>query len=251
MIYPDFLKVIILERCDSTNNYLKKHYGSLLHHLPVLISSAHQTSGRGREKRKWISPPGKGLYTSFGFKLSSHQNLNLLPLIAGITVIETLNRISKIEFGLKWPNDILYQDKKIAGILIENVIADSSIFSITGIGINLNHESGDFPPGLQKKAVSLKIITGVAPDYCTDVINPLLAAVFFNWLEKLENDAREEILQTAIGYSQCLLNKRISFHKPTNNEITTGIFRGINRNGGLILENEEGLSTIYFSGEIV
>ena len=251
MTYPEGLKIITLEQCDSTNNYLKRDNGLLLHRLPVLVTSTLQTAGRGREQRNWVSQRGKGLYSSFGFRLDSCQNLNLLPLIAGISVIETLKQVSHIDLGLKWPNDILHQNKKIAGILIENTIGETGILCITGIGINLNHCEADFPGQLHDKAVSLKMITGVNEDYRVEEINPLLAVVLFHWLERLKSNAKEEILQTAGRYSDFLKNKPISFHHASANEPVTGIFRGINHDGGLKLEDKDGLTHTYYSGEIM
>jgi BirA family biotin operon repressor/biotin-[acetyl-CoA-carboxylase] ligase len=247
--YPKFLYVIPLEHCDSTNNYVKTNYENLQDKLPVLVTSSLQTAGRGREKRNWVSPKGKGLYSSFGFKLENNQNLNLLPLIAGISVIETLKKISGIELGLKWPNDILYKNKKIAGILIENIITASDIFCIIGIGINLNHTAADFPGELKTKAISLKMITGLTTT--VREINPLLAAELFQWVEKLKTGATEEIIQTANRSSAILKEKNISFHHPADRKIISGIFKGINHDGGLILENKQGNSNIYYSGEIV
>jgi BirA family biotin operon repressor/biotin-[acetyl-CoA-carboxylase] ligase len=247
--YHEFLHVITLDQCDSTNNYVKTNYENLQDKLPVLVTSSLQTAGRGREKRNWVSPKGKGLYSSFGFNLKNNQNLNLLPLIAGISVIETLKKISGIELGLKWPNDILYKNKKIAGILIENIITASDIFCITGIGINLNHTVADFPGELKDKAFSLKMITGF--NTSAEQINPVLAALLFQWLEKLSTGAIEEIIQTANRYSAFLKDKNISFHRPAGNKIITGIFKGINHDGGLILENKQGSAAIYYSGEIV
>jgi len=247
--YPDFLYVITLEQCDSTNNYIKANHENWQDKLPVLVTSTLQTAGRGREKRNWVSPKGKGLYSTFGFNLENSQNLNLLPLIAGISVIETLKKIVDIELGLKWPNDILYKNKKIAGILIENIITASKIFCITGIGINLNHTAADFPGELQEKAISLKMITGI--ETSTGQINQVLAVKLFHWLEKLETGANEEIIQTANGYSSFLKDKNISFHHPVDNKIISGIFKGINHDGGLILGNKQGSSNIYYSGEIV
>jgi BirA family biotin operon repressor/biotin-[acetyl-CoA-carboxylase] ligase len=247
--YPDFLYVISLDQCDSTNNYLKKNSENLKDKLPVLVTSSLQTAGRGRVKRNWVSPKGKGLYSSFGFNLENSQNLNLLPLIAGISVIETLKKISDIELGLKWPNDILYKNKKIGGILIENIITAFDIFCITGIGINLNHTGADFPGELQDKAISLKMITGLTIN--TVQVNPLLAALFFQWLEKLKTGTNEEIIQTANRYSDFLKEENISFHHPADKKIISGIFKGINRDGGLILENKQGSGTIYYSGEIL
>jgi BirA family biotin operon repressor/biotin-[acetyl-CoA-carboxylase] ligase len=247
--YPDFLYVIPLEQCDSTNNYVKANYENLKDKLPVLVTSSLQTAGRGREKRNWVSPKGKGLYSSFGLNLENSQNLNLLPLIAGISVIETLKKISGIELGLKWPNDILYKNKKISGVLIENIITASHIFCITGIGVNLNHTAADFPGELQDKATSLKMITGL--NTSAEQLNPELAALLFQWLEKLETGATEEIIQTTNRYSAFLKDKNISFHHPSDKKIISGIFKGINHDGGLLLENKQGGTTIYYSGEIV
>jgi BirA family biotin operon repressor/biotin-[acetyl-CoA-carboxylase] ligase len=217
--------------------------------LPVLVTSSLQTAGRVREKRNWISPKGKGLYSSFGFNLENSQNQNLLPLIAGISVIETLNKITGIELGLKWLNDILYKNKKVAGILIENIITASNIFCITGIGINLNHTAADFPGKLKDKAASLKMITSLTTN--AEQINPVLAAILFQWLEKLKTGATEEIIPTVNRYSGFLKEKNISFHHPSDNKIISGIFKGINHDGGLVLENKPGSTTIYYSGEIV
>jgi BirA family biotin operon repressor/biotin-[acetyl-CoA-carboxylase] ligase len=242
--------VIHLKQCDSTNNYLKSHYDQLKENLPVLVTSALQTRGRGRQQRTWVSPGGKGLYSSFGFYLQARHNLNLLPLIAGIGVIETVEKVSDIACGLKWPNDVLYKDKKMAGVLIENIIMEARVFSIVGIGINLNHTAGDFPGELAQKALSLKMAAGSSHDYEVAEVNPILSTVFFQWLEKLEKDEREIIVQTANRYSDFLMDKPISFHQSPD-RIVSGIYKGINHDGGLILGSREGSHTIYYSGEIV
>jgi BirA family biotin operon repressor/biotin-[acetyl-CoA-carboxylase] ligase len=129
------LEVITLEECDSTNNYLKRNYERVKDKLPVLATCVLQTAGRGREQRTWLSSRGKGLYSSFGFNLAARQYLNLLPLIAGFSVIETLQTASGIrdmDLGLKWPNDVLCRGEKIAGILIENIIMETELFCIVG-----------------------------------------------------------------------------------------------------------------------
>jgi BirA family biotin operon repressor/biotin-[acetyl-CoA-carboxylase] ligase len=253
--YPEFLEVITLDVCDSTNSYLKIHYDHLKDKLPVLVTAALQTGGRGRESRTWVSLKDKGLYSSFGFSMDSNKNLHFLPLLSGITVIETLKKISDIELelGLKWPNDVLYNGKKIAGILIENTIFENHVFCVTGVGINLNHTKDDFPGELAQKAISLKMITGSTYKYKAETINPLLADIFFNGLEKLGNKKnegeKEKIIQTANRYSRFLKEREIQFFY--NHQITRGIFKGINSDGGLILEANGGNTTLYYSGEIV
>ncbi len=249
MTCRDEMKTITLDSCDSTNNYLKNHYEQLKDKLPVLVTSGLQTGGRGREQRKWVSPKGKGVYSSFGFNLEARQNLNLLPLIAGIGVIETLKQLSTVELGLKWPNDVLWkkENKKIAGILIENVIMETRLFCITGIGINLNQAPDDFPEELRGKAVSLKTASGSGEDYAVETVNRVLSDVFFQWLERLERDERAAIIETANGYGEFLMGRSISFHH--GGGIVNGIFKGIHESGGLLLENEDGTS-IHYSGEI-
>lgn len=253
--YPGCLEVITLDVCDSTNRYLKSHYDLLKDNLPVLVTAACQTGGRGRNNRTWLSLKDKGLYSSFGFSLDSNKNLHFLPLLSGITVIETLKKISDmdLELELKWPNDILYNGRKMAGILIENTIFDNRMFCVTGIGINLNHTKDDFPVELAQKAISLKMITGSMYQYKVETINPLLADIFFNWLETLKNNKnggeKETIIQTANRYSRYLKDREIQFFH--NNQITRGIFKGINGDGGLILETNGHNTVLYYSGEIV
>lgn len=251
--YPGNLEVITLEECDSTNSYLKRNYEQVKVKLPVLVTSALQTAGRGREQRTWLSSRGKGLYSSFGFNLAARQYLNMLPLISGFSVIETLQAasgISNIELGIKWPNDVLCRGKKIAGILIENIIMETQLFCIAGIGINLNHTKEDFPGELAERATSLKMASGSSSDYAAEEVNPLLARFLFLWLEKLETSEQEEIIRTANRYSHFLMDQPISFHQ-TSDRLISGIFKGINHDGGLILESNEGNRGIYYSGEIL
>lgn len=249
------LEVITLEECDSTNAYLKRNYEHLKDKFPVLVTSRLQTAGKGRGQRTWLSARGKGLYSSFGFNLRARQYLNLLPLVTGICVFETVLKIidvSKVpngQWGIKWPNDVICEGKKIAGILIETVVTDSSLFCIVGIGLNLNHTKSDFPGELVEKATSLKMLINAEHNFTVEEINPILSYSFLQWLEKLEHGNKEEIIETFSGYSRFLLNKPICFHYLPN-KVISGIFKGINHEGGLLLESENGNLTVFYSGEI-
>jgi BirA family transcriptional regulator, biotin operon repressor / biotin---[acetyl-CoA-carboxylase] ligase len=246
----DYYLINLLE-CDSTNTYLKSHFEELKDKLPALVTTALQTGGRGREKRTWLSLKGKGLYSSFGFMLKTDQNINLLPLTVGISVIETLEKISGLEFGIKWPNDVIFNGKKAAGILIENIIMEDTIFCIAGIGINLNHKPADFPIELTDKAVSLKMAQNTVEDYRVEEVNSLLAATLSKWLEKMKRNSGKEIIEKANRLSAFLKDKTITFHTLPDNRIGRGIFKGIGRYGGMEFESEkDGMTTIYYSGEI-
>lgn len=251
MTYPDFLKCVFLEECDSTNSYVKQNYEMLSKDLPVLVSSTAQSLGRGRDQRIWVSLKNKGLYSSFAFTLRKDFNFNLLPLISGIAVIETLKVITGIEMVLKWPNDILWENKKISGILIENIISENTIFCIAGIGINLNYTVDDFHEDLKDKITSIKMITGEMIE--PKKVNPLLAGFFFHWLEKLEAGNDKKIIHLANRYSHPFRGEKISFHPIGEKRKIMGIFKGINHDGGLILEIRRlagRIHKIYYSGEI-
>ncbi len=249
-MYPSFLKVITLDNCESTNTYLKSQYQILKEFSPVLVTSNQQTAGRGRDTRTWVSSRGKGLYSTFGFRLNSTDNVHLLPLTVGISVIKTLHTLCDITGTLKWPNDILFNRKKLAGILIENIFSQNEIFCIAGIGINLNHTTLDFPPHLEHKAISLKMITGRERDYRADEFNPTLAEIIFQWIEKMKIDS-DQIIDIANHYVRFMISESITFHQSTTQEMMKGIFKGIHRSGGAVIELENGDSTIYYSGEIV
>lgn len=244
--YPEFLNIIKLDTCDSTNDYLKKNFKELKNKFPIMVSAQSQTKGKGRNNRTWFSKKNTGLYSSFGFILKVNKNLNFLPLIAGISVIETLNKIGNIECGLKWPNDVLYNNRKISGVLIENIILNNIIICISGIGINLNHSIKDFPVILKKTAISLKMIT--KREYKIEKINIVLANHFFKWLNKLKNNRVETIIKKSNQFSEFLRGKEISFNN--NNKKINSIYQGINKNGGLILKDSTGNKKILFTGEI-
>lgn len=244
--YPAGLTVIRLDECDSTNSYIKSREKEFKDDLPVLVTAEQQTGGRGRQDRQWLSPKGKGLYSSFAFSLKEKSGLQLLSLVAAVSVIDTLKDVTGAEFGLKWPNDILYRDKKVAGVLIENIIAQEDIFCITGMGINLDQDVADFPGELLEKAISLKMVTGLS--YTAKEVNPCLATVFFNWLEKLKHGRGDKIVSAANQYSEFMMYRDISFHESMF--VIEGIFKGINPDGGLKLGRPNGTTTIHYSGEI-
>ncbi len=247
--YPEFLTVIDLKNCDSTNNYLKENYEKLQVYFPVLIAAARQTRGRGRDNRTWESKKNLGLYASFGFHLAADIKLNLLPLTAGIAVIETLDHLvcrrTPNNFTLKWPNDILYDKRKIAGILIENSIFKEQVFCTAGIGINLDHTWADFPLPLRDTATSLKLITRAATPVAH--VKKILAHIFFSRLGKLTNNETQEIIEKANRFSSFSKGQAVTFHQ--GDKIIAGLFAGIDRDGGLILETAGGGREIFYTGQ--
>ncbi|MBN2134334.1 MAG: biotin--[acetyl-CoA-carboxylase] ligase [Acidobacteria bacterium] len=158
-------KVIYLEEINSTNLYALENSGTI-EHGTVIVADA-QTSGRGRKGRSWISPRGKGLYMTVLLKDKfSMREMMLLNIAASLSVYNVLKNMlddkgnsSKLE--LKWPNDVLFNARKISGVLSERKNEVKGIPGIAvGIGVNVNHEPEDFPPEFESKPISFLQITG-------------------------------------------------------------------------------------------
>jgi BirA family biotin operon repressor/biotin-[acetyl-CoA-carboxylase] ligase len=127
-----------------------------------LVLGETQTAGRGRTARSWFSPPGKGLY--FSLLLRPHLppgHVQLLNLIAGVAVCRAIREEMSLSCNLKWPNDVLWENRKICGILSEAASDSDSIrYAVVGIGINVNTSREDFSPEIREVAISLREILG-------------------------------------------------------------------------------------------
>ncbi|MDD3694746.1 MAG: biotin--[acetyl-CoA-carboxylase] ligase [Lentisphaeria bacterium] len=129
----------------------------------LLLVCEEQTAGRGRENRPWFSPPGKNLYFSLLLRPSLPQRrLPELALLSAIALRRALQQaLPQTEFGLKWPNDLWLQGRKISGILCESGMnAQHGLRAVIGIGLNVNCSIHDFPAELQDKVTSLQICSG-------------------------------------------------------------------------------------------
>ncbi len=126
----------------------------------TLVISEEQTAGRGRMGNSWISPPGTGLWISLILRppLPPSQSSLITPMTA-VAVAGAIRKVTGLSAGIKWPNDIIINNKKVAGILMESSAGDRLIkHLIVGIGINVNTE--DFPEEIRERATSLSICSG-------------------------------------------------------------------------------------------
>lgn len=148
-----FQNQLLFSTLPSTNTYLKENYRNLPNYTVAIAK--HQTAGRGRMDRIWVD--GDDLLLSVLIKDSLEPNkIPQLALVAAAAVWKTLAPYLAVE--IKWPNDIVYRDRKISGILIESVIISTTLAAlIIGIGINVNTKK--FPEELFQKATSLTLVT--------------------------------------------------------------------------------------------
>lgn len=153
------MPIIKLNAIDSTNNYMRRlSYEEILEDYTI-VTAEHQTHGRGQMGAIWSSESSKNLMFSV-FKDTSNLNLEypfLISMATSLAILRALQSFSISKLSIKWPNDILSEDKKICGILIENVIKNTHLSNtIIGVGLNVNQtDFMDLP-----RASSLKLITG-------------------------------------------------------------------------------------------
>jgi len=135
----------ILDTIDSTNAEALRRVMGQRGHAPFVLLAEHQTSGRGRRGRAWVSPYAKNLYLTAAVTIHGGiKQLEGLSLVVGLAVVSALKKLSLVDAGLKWPNDILLFGRKLSGILIElsGDPADSCT-AIIGIGLNVNMRNAD------------------------------------------------------------------------------------------------------------
>jgi BirA family biotin operon repressor/biotin-[acetyl-CoA-carboxylase] ligase len=153
------IKIIHINRTDSTQNkvieYLQNDFYS-----SILLIAKTQTKGRGRKENDWSSPEG-GFWATLGISTSQAMNESQLALFHYFTAL-LLTRVIKEEYNLivqiKWPNDLLYENKKLAGILIEYVTGSKNNYILIGMGLNLNNSSSKMPEDLKSITISIKDI---------------------------------------------------------------------------------------------
>lgn len=224
-------QIYFFDELDSTNEYAKRILSDIKEGAVVFAET--QTQGKGRLDRKWFSPEG-GIYMSV---ILFPDKPLLIPVLAGVAICEVFNTYD-ILLGIKWPNDILLNEKKVAGILIEMV--DNAV--IIGIGINLNIT--EFPAELINTATSIFLETKKRFDKMM-IYNDLCRELDYAY-ELLRKDKVNEILQKWRNYT-VMFGKTVSIE--TSDRVITGRVIDIGANGALILSLPDGKIEKVMAGE--
>jgi BirA family biotin operon repressor/biotin-[acetyl-CoA-carboxylase] ligase len=157
------MKLIKLDAIDSTNDFLKGLSNNQLVEKFTVVTAEKQTQGKGQMGSVWVSEPSKNLIMSVLLKdfIEDINRIFDINIVVAVSVINVLKDFAIPELSIKWPNDIMSYNKKIAGILIENSIkSNGSIISIVGLGLNVNQTDFEHLP----KASSLAAISNATFD---------------------------------------------------------------------------------------
>jgi len=212
-------KILKFEVIESTNNFLKINQSSLEH--GTIVQANIQTQGRGRNNHTWMSEKGN-LYFSVLLKEEINRSLIFDNLVKTSVAIIRLLREFDIDGRIKYPNDILVEDKKICGILTESYGSLDIQYLVIGVGININQL--DFKD-LSNKATSFKIEKN--KEYSIEEV----LGKFIKHYNKLESENYELIFKEYIT-SSMVVGKKILF------DSKEFLIKGIHKNGNLILEHE-------------
>ena len=248
MIQPDMLKHLTLlevfEELTSTNQYLldrlitEKICG-------VVVLSEYQSAGRGRRGSKWYSPFGAGINLSIGWHFDQPvESLTQLSMTAGVAVIRTLSAFGIDGIGLKWPNDIFFQGKKLGGILIEMRGESAGPCDVViGIGMNVVFPDNAVT-GIEQAWTDVASIKYPLPS--RNALTARLISELVNLLEEYKQQTVQEILNEWRQYD-CINGNVVTLLLP--NQSVTGRVIGIDDHGALLLSVNNEIKQ-YTAGEI-
>ncbi len=228
---------------DSTNEEARR-LAAAGERGPVWISAERQTAGRGRRGRFWESPTGNLAATLLLSPARPASECAQLSFVAALAVSDVVARYAPAaDVKLKWPNDVLADARKIAGILLESASTggEQPAWLAIGIGVNLRH----FPPGTEFPATSLAALAAATPG--PQEALAALAGAFAKWYEVWVAQGfapiRDSWLARAAG-----LGTRIRAR--LQNEETSGVFEGIDETGALLLREAQDRVRKIAAGEV-
>jgi BirA family biotin operon repressor/biotin-[acetyl-CoA-carboxylase] ligase len=242
-------EVEVFQQIDSTNSYLLQQQAPGAGRFRVVLAD-HQTAGRGRHYRSWLSPPGTGLCLSIAYTFASMPSgLPNLTLALGVGVVEALSALGIGGVSLKWPNDIVALDGKLGGMLAEvRSDAGGGVTVVAGIGLNIDiREQLDF--GAERdwahKAVDLKSIAANPP------AREELAGMIVEELYATFVEFEKQGFDSFVGeWRKCdwLLGRVITVDMPGGK--ITGVAAGVDADGALFVDTQVGRRRVI-SGSIV
>jgi BirA family biotin operon repressor/biotin-[acetyl-CoA-carboxylase] ligase len=212
----------------------------------TLIIAEKQTKGRGRLGRSWYSPQGKGLYFSVILRPRVViERIPALSLVAAFSVCRVIEALTNLRPRIKWPNDCLIRDKKVAGILIDiSAELDRISHAILGVGLNINNTAKDFSSGLRKTATSLSIEADK-----TFVRIQILRSFLYEFENLYNNFCKYglEFIAPELVKRSSVIGKKITYK--LGEKKYTGMALGYNENGGLRVKSKDGVKLLT-GGEV-
>lgn len=236
-------KAHYLPAVASTNDEAKR-LGALGWPEGTLVVAEYQSAGRGRLGRRWSSPPG-GLWFSLIVKpCLALSDLGPLTIVAAVALQRAVRDQTGLETKIKWPNDLVVDGRKLAGILAEaSGELGRADLVVIGLGLNVNQEAADFPPEIRPRAVSLRMLAGGT------VARVPIVRAFLGHFETLFFQGKQDRYRQALAeasVNSATLGRRVSV--ATGAGTVEGRALRLDPDGALVIETETGLVRVL-SGE--
>ena len=237
-------EILIYDAVDSTNDIAKRMVGESDNEGTVILANS-QTQGKGRLGRIWHSEENVGVYLSVLLKTSlPPEQISKIALVAGVALVQTINEFSQARAYLKWPNDVLLNGKKVAGILTEYCKKKAHSEVILGIGINVNH--AHFPVSLQHIATSMAMENGEIFERL-----PLISFLLNHLDQEYQSFLNAGISPTVDQWNinSDMFGKHISLTKGTQTFFGTAM-KLDSEEGNLVVLTDNGEELAFDSGEV-
>ena len=235
------IKILHFDEINSTNVFLYDKISENNDISDMVVVAAHQTAGRGMDKNRWESEAGKNLLFSIALNVNflEAENQFKISQAVSVAIVETLSQfVDDKRLFIKWPNDIYFGDKKLAGMLIQNTIEGRMMgVSIIGIGLNVNQIefSKDIP-----NPISLKMISG--QDFDLDnLLNQLVSSIKTKVESLRDKENQNEINEKYVSRSYRFGIWSDYFYQ---NQVKSMIINGFDKYGRLLLHDKEGAEII-------
>jgi BirA family biotin operon repressor/biotin-[acetyl-CoA-carboxylase] ligase len=231
---------------SSTNDKARELAQAGAGHGIAVVADA-QTRGRGTKGRSWDSPAGLGLYVSFSLRPIGEPAggawLGLLPLAAGVAVVDAVRASSGVKARLKWPNDVVGDKRKLGGVLAEAVFRGGAFdFAVVGVGLNVNQTEADFPLELRETATSLRLLAGGPQD--RERLLEHLGPAVESWYNSLSRGEGAAVVRAAEERMAFARGSLIRVQMPEAER--AGTYAGLGRDGRLLLELEGRTEAVTF-----
>lgn len=241
--------VRVFAEIGSTNDEAKRAAKSGAAHGTVFVAEA-QTEGRGRQGRRWVSPPGENLLFSVLLRVTCPPaRLPPLALVCGLAVRDAVARaMPGATPKVKWPNDVLVEGKKLSGVLVEATLSGARVDAVV-VGIGINVHTRAFPDEIATRATSVALEvtrTGGPP--------PDRAAILADVVAGLDRDVGHVaarglgLVHARLTSADALLGQPVTFD--VEGTPTKGIARGIDPEGRLLVEKADGTKLRIAAGEV-
>lgn len=232
--------ITLLDDTESTNDDARQAAVEGAEHGTVIVAET-QRRGRGRQGRAWFAKPGESIAMSIVVHPEgSFDNLPLASLVAGLAVAEAVERAGVVRAGIKWPNDVEIEGRKVAGILAETVVVGRSVGAlVVGIGVNVHQRAFEEP--ISDRATSVALHASEPP---------ARASIVLDVLTGLDRDL---LLVLSRGFGviyERYRSRDVLAGRRVRNDGQVGDALGVDVGGGLRVRLADGRTAVWASGEV-